>query len=65
MIVNNSGLTLTPRQFKAAIRALGLSQARAAMLCGCIPGLQRNGPAAAARSLHRSALFFGCYFPAS
>jgi DNA-binding transcriptional regulator YiaG len=36
MIVNDSAgeLTLTPRQFKASIKALGLSQGRAARLCG-------------------------------
>jgi DNA-binding transcriptional regulator YiaG len=34
--VNDSGRgrTVTPKQFKAAIEALGLSQGRAARLCG-------------------------------
>ena len=42
MIVNDSRLTLTPRQFKAAIRALGLSQGQAARLCGYYPGTPKK-----------------------
>ena len=42
MIGANSGLTLTPRQFKAAIRALGLSQGQAARLCGYYPGTAKK-----------------------
>ena len=43
MIVNDLWeLTLTPRQFKMAIRALGLSQARAAKLCGYYPGTAKK-----------------------
>ena len=42
MIVNDSGLTLTPRQFKMAIRSLGLSQGRAARLCGYYPGTAKK-----------------------
>ena len=43
MIVNDSsGLTLTPSQFKRAIRALGLSQGRAAKLCGYYPGTAKK-----------------------
>lgn len=44
MIVNNSagGRTLTPRQFKAAIKALGLSQGRAAKLCGYYSGTAKK-----------------------
>jgi hypothetical protein len=43
MIVNDSwGLTLTSRQFKMAIRSLGLSQGRAARLCGYYPGTAKK-----------------------
>ena len=33
---------MTPRQFKAAIRALGLSQGQAARLCGYYPGTAKK-----------------------
>ena len=33
---------MTPRQFKAAIRALGLSQGHAARLCGYYPGTAKK-----------------------
>jgi DNA-binding transcriptional regulator YiaG len=44
MIVNDSamGPPMTPRQFKASITALGLSQGRTARLCGYYPGTAKK-----------------------
>ena len=37
VMIRWAGRTVTPKQFKAAIDALGLSQGRAAKLCGFHP----------------------------